>query len=335
MNLKSLASGISSPTPQSSSLESQAALGIAAYLESADDCSLSDLLEGLGLDPDFSFSVWSSIPQDIKDVLLAAKEDYDFINDAVTLTATSSDEDQLEAYADLLGYLQPIYFPMFEDDLDDLVQDFWFWMNNPLIYSENVKNERNIPSSVKTWAIRWLQNLNRGKHFNYELNARLREEINRSAGHINLADYLDEAYNRIFSFTEKQLVSFIRKFKELKKTDKGFGYALSEDQIELFDPLFEKAQFLLKEMRSSDSASVVQGFFKPIFDSDTVVELSEPLEELLGTLFDIDDEALPVNVEDSILNLMRRQDSVSDINFLYNFYNRQIASLKFSEKQNN
>ena len=268
-------------------------------------------------------------------ISLPATQKSSFIRDAVTLTASSNDEDQLNAYADLLGYLQPIYYPMFEDDLDDLVQDFWFWMNNPLVYSENVKNERNIPSSVKTWAIRWLQNLNRNKHFKYELDARLREEVNRSSGHINLSNYLDEAYNRIFSFTENQLVSFIRKFKELKKTDKGLGYALSEDQIELFDPLFEKAQFLLKEMRSSDSTFAVSSYFKPIFDSDSVVELSEPLEELLGTLFDIDDKDLPVVIEDSALRATPKQDGVLKRGFLYKFYNKQIASSKFSEKQNN
>lgn len=306
----------------------------------ADPDTLADFLESLSLDTSFSFLEWAMLPADVREELVLAKEQYNFVNDATTLTQSSSNEDQLKAYSDLLGHLQPIYYPMYTGDLDDLVQDFWLFINTPAPYSEVVKDLRNIPGAIKTYAINWLQNQNRNKHHNHELDARLREEINRAAGHIDLSDYLDEAYNRIFSFTEKQLVSFIRKFKELKKTEKGMGYALSPDQIAMFDPLFEKAQFLLKEVRTSDSSSDVPSFPFPMLDSnDGVVELTEPLEDLLGTLFDIEDivpeDSTVSDIQDAILTLVRKQDSVSNINFLSNFYNNRIACLSFSARKNN
>jgi hypothetical protein len=250
----------------------------------ADPVILSDFLSSLGLDTSFSFFDWATLPAEVREELVEAKRQYEYIKDSVTLTKNSTDEEQLEAYADLLGYLQPIYYPMYDGELEDLVQDFWLFMNTPESYSEVVKDLRNVPAAVKSYAINWLSNQNRSKHFNHELDARLREEVNRSSGNIDLADYLDEAYARIFSFSEKQLVSFIRKFKELMKTDKRDGYALTPEQIDLFKPLFEKAQFLLKEARTSDSVD----YDDFVFDSDSVVPLTEPLKDLLGTIFDID-----------------------------------------------
>lgn len=214
------------------------------------------------------------------------KEEYDRLSDAgVTLTSTSSDAEQLEAYESLLGYLQPLYYPMFKDELSDLVNDFWVWMNNPTPYAENVKDLRNIPSGVKVWAIRWLQILNKSKHHDTTLSSRFHEELNRAWGNIDLSVYIDEAYNRIFSFTEKELVSFIRKFKELMKEDKGIDYALTPDQIAMFRPLFEKAQFLLAEIRTADCVSVFSPRYTPLKDKEEVVTLTEPLQDLLGTLF--------------------------------------------------
>ena len=216
------------------------------------------------------------------------------VSDAVTLTPTSTDAEQLEAFADLLGYLQPLYYPMFRDDPDDLVQDFWEWMNHPVPFQEHVSKLKSVPSGVKVWAIRWLQNLNKYKHHDTDLSARLREELNRASGHINLGDYIDEAFNRIFSFTDKELVSFIRKFKELMKVDKGLDYALTPDQIDMFTPLFEKAQYLLAESRSDvrslsamhgDCKSIVSARYQRLRDADDEVLLTEPLVDLLGTLF--------------------------------------------------
>lgn len=233
------------------------------------------------------------------------------IPDAVSLTHSSSDEDQIEAYASLLGYLQPLYYPMFKDDLDDLVHDFWEWMNNPTPYEENVKDLKNVPSGVKVWAIRWLQNLNKSKHHDTTLSARFREELNRASGHINLGDYLDEAYNRIFTFSDKELVSFIRKFKELMKTEKGVDYALSPNQIDMFRPLFEKAQFLLQEGRTPDCKAFVYSQYQPLKDTEEDVQLTEPLVDLLSTLFfEVEGSALSEPISDSSDHFQKEIDSL-------------------------
>lgn len=334
MNLRHLSSLVPFVAPEDDFVE---APDMVTVWGGVDPDVLVDILEALNLEPSLSFLGWDSLPDSIREELELVKAQYDFVRDAVTLTKTSTDEEQLEAYAALLGYLQPIYYPMYSGELDDLVHDFWIFLNTPESYSELVKNLRDVPGSIKTFAINWLMNQNRSKYHNHELDARLREEVNRAAGHIDLSDYLDEAYNRIFSFTEKQLVSFIRKFKELKKVEKGEHYALSPDQIDLFDPLFEKAQYLLKEIRTADSSSRSYKFSFPVLDSASgVVELTEPLADLLGTLFDIDEvsgDVQVVDVQDSISELVRRQDSVSNINFLSNFYTNRIACLSFSARQ--
>ncbi len=67
-----------------------------------------------------------------------------------------------------------------------------------------------------------------------------------------------------------------------------------------------------------------------------VTELTEPLVDLLGTLFNIDEGSEDLSnvsdIEDAILDLEFKQDSVSDIDFLRNFFNNRIACLGFSLK---
>ena len=121
------------------------------------------------------------------------------LRDGVALSAMSTDEEQIEAFTGLMLKLQPLYYPMSKEDADDLAHDFWLYLNEDKPFCEQLDGVRNVPSAVKTWAIRWLQNLNKSKHFDYTLSQRLREEMNRATGKLDLMDYMDEAYNRIYS----------------------------------------------------------------------------------------------------------------------------------------